>query len=86
MIPPRDTKNGAKASEMKCIEPVFLAAVCAPRLDGQNRRISYLYLYLIELRDDDNSWRSENQVMLFRLFLTKKQILCTHILYRYVLF
>ena len=32
MIPPRDTKNGAKASEMKCIEPVFLAAVCAPRL------------------------------------------------------
>ena len=32
MIPPRDTKNGAKTSEMKCIEPVFLAAVCAPRL------------------------------------------------------
>ena len=32
MIPPRDTKNGAKASEMKCIEPVFLAVVCAPRL------------------------------------------------------
>ena len=26
MIPPGDTKNGAKASEMKCIEPVFLAA------------------------------------------------------------
>ena len=32
MIPPRNTKNGAKASEMKWIEPVFLAAVCAPRL------------------------------------------------------
>ena len=32
MIPPRHAKNVAKASEMKCIEPVFLAAVCAPRL------------------------------------------------------
>jgi len=32
MIPPRDTKNGAKASEMKFTEPVFLAVVCAPRL------------------------------------------------------
>jgi len=32
VIPPGDTKNGAKASEIKCIEPVFLAAVCAPRL------------------------------------------------------
>jgi len=32
MILPRGTTNGAKASEMKCIEPVFLAAVCVPRL------------------------------------------------------
>ena len=80
MIPPRDTKNGAKASEMKCIEPVFLAAVCASRLDGQNRRISYLYLYLIELRDDDNSWRSENQVMLFASFSQKNKY-CVHTSY-----
>jgi len=32
MVPPRDTKNGAKASEIECVETVFLAAVCAPRL------------------------------------------------------
>jgi len=48
-------------------------------MDGQNKRISYLYLYPIELRDDDNSRRSENQVMLFHLFLTKKtDIVYTH--------
>jgi len=32
MIPLQDNKNGAKASKMKCIDPVFLAAVSAPRL------------------------------------------------------
>jgi len=37
VIPPGDTKNGAKASEMKCIEPVFLAAVCAPRLAAEKK-------------------------------------------------
>jgi len=46
-------------------------------MDGQNRRISYLYLYPIELRDDENSRRYENQVMLFHLFLTKNKY-CVH--------
>jgi len=31
MVSPRDNKNAISA-EMKCIETVFLAAVCAPRL------------------------------------------------------
>jgi len=28
----RDTSGGVEASEAKSVEPVFLAAVCAPRL------------------------------------------------------